>query len=400
MPGAILACMELKEALEHAQVIIVEEEKRPTLHYESTLKGWPERVKAQNALPGMRTKRPREVLQDPTLWEIKGRNYGAILELFRQLGKEHQGMFLGGLLNKTRQRSLKLFENQHVFPSWNSHTSALPLVAEICIRNGHLDLFLKVLSHVEMPNPSLAVMMIQLEETISLNFDVFSQAELKAMPASMMHLWEIANRQTYMAKRDQKTNTKIPNEHFRQGFMAEGTDVANAVQMFLKECEQADSWYVLGTLKRIPNLEIESDRTKVIGFLEALGFDDPLKALLERAEALYLTPSDQFDLKNCLSLIRTFYEHMHLDTGKALADSLGTTVVPEWDPVITFLQNKLFFTPQQGKFVRGLHTLLSDEGVHALIAEREFARLLRNMVIEYGVMFLTIMEKKGIKITP
>jgi len=41
---------------------------------------------------------------------------------------------------------------------------------------------------------------------------------------------------------------------------------------------------------------------------------------------------------------------------------------------------------------------LSDEGVHPLIAEKEFARLLRNMVIEYGLMFLTMLEKKGIKI--
>jgi hypothetical protein len=157
---------------------------------------------------------------------------------------------------------------------------------------------------------------------------------------------------------------------------------------------------VLGKLQRTPNLEIESDRTKVVSFLEALGFENPLKSLLERAEALYLAPSDQFDLKNCLSLIRTFYEHMHLDAGKALAASLGTAVVPEWDPVITFLQNKMFLTQQQAKFAPGLHTLLSDEGVHALIAETEFARLLRNMVIEYGVMFLTIMEKKGIKVTP
>jgi hypothetical protein len=392
--------MELKEALEHAHVIIVEEEKRPTLHYESALKSWPERVKAQNTLPAMRKRRPREVLEDPTLWEIKGRNYDAILELFRQLSNENRGMFLGGLLNKTRVRSLKLFENQHAFPSWNGHTSALPVVVEICIRNGYLDLLLKVLSHVEMPNAALAVMMVQLEETISLNFDVFSQAELKAMPAALKHLWEIAYRQTYMAKRDPKTNTKIQNEHFKQGFMVEGTDVANAVQMFLRECEQADSWYVLGKLQRTPNLEIESDRTKVVSFLEALGFEDPLKSLLERAEALYLAPSDQFDLKNCLSLIRTFYEHMHLDAGKALAASLGTAVVPEWDPVITFLQNKMFLTQQQAKFARGLHTLLSDEGVHALIAETEFARLLRNMVIEYGVMFLTIMEKKGIKVAP
>jgi hypothetical protein len=67
-------------------------------------------------------------------------------------------------------------------------------------------------------------------------------------------------------------------------------------------------------------------------------------------------------------------------------------------PTVTFFRNYKFFTEQQDKFARGLYALLSDEGVHPLIAEREFARLLRNMVIEYGVMFLTMLEKRGIKI--
>ncbi len=39
---------------------------------------------------------------------------------------------------------------------------------------------------------------------------------------------------------------------------------------------------------------------------------------------------------------------------------------------------------------------MSDEGVHPLIAEPEYARLLRNVVIEYGVMFLATLDKKGV----
>jgi len=62
------------------------------------------------------------------------------------------------------------------------------------------------------------------------------------------------------------------------------------------------------------------------------------------------------------------------------------------------LEKLRVLTEQQNKFARGLYALLSDEGVHPLIAEREFARLLRNMSIEYGLMFLTMFEKKGIAI--
>jgi hypothetical protein len=148
----------------------------------------------------------------------------------------------------------------------------------------------------------------------------------------------------------------------------------------------------------MPNLEIEGDKIKVLSFLDSLGFNPLLIASLNRAEERYHNSSDVFDMKDCLGNIRTFYEHLNRDAGQALAKNMGTTVVDEWDPTLTFFKNSNFFSAQQDKFARGLYTLLSDEGVHALIAEREFARLLRNMVIEYGVMFLTMLEKKGVKI--
>jgi hypothetical protein len=89
---------------------------------------------------------------------------------------------------------------------------------------------------------------------------------------------------------------------------------------------------------------------------------------------------------------------MTIEGGQAFAKSLGKTCGDKWHPTVTFPRNYKFFTEQQDKFAHGLYSLLSDEGVHPLIAEREFARLLRNMVIEYGVMFLTVLEKRGIKI--
>ncbi len=78
---------------------------------------------------------------------------------------------------------------------------------------------------------------------------------------------------------------------------------------------------------------------------------------------------------------------------------MGLSVPPDWDPTLTFLKNKEFLTPQQDKLARGLYAVLSDEGVHPLISDQEFARLSRNMVIEYGLMFLTMFAKRGIRIS-
>jgi hypothetical protein len=36
---------------------------------------------------------------------------------------------------------------------------------------------------------------------------------------------------------------------------------------------------------------------------------------------------------------------------------------------------------------------MSDTAVHRLVAEREYARLMRNMSIEYGLLLLTKLDK-------
>jgi hypothetical protein len=150
--------------------------------------------------------------------------------------------------------------------------------------------------------------------------------------------------------------------------------------------------------QQAPNLEVESDKRKVISFLESLGFDPKLTASLTKAENLYQSSVDGFDLKSCLDHIRSFYEHLTIDAGQAIARNSGTSVVADWNSTMTFINNSSFLSKQQDKFARGLHALLSDEGVHSLIAEQEFVRLLRNMVIEYGLMFLTMLERKGVTI--
>lgn len=39
---------------------------------------------------------------------------------------------------------------------------------------------------------------------------------------------------------------------------------------------------------------------------------------------------------------------------------------------------------------------MSDTGVHPLVAEREYARLMRNMSIEYDLLLLTKLDKLGL----
>jgi hypothetical protein len=81
-------------------------------------------------------------------------------------------------------------------------------------------------------------------------------------------------------------------------------------------------------------------------------------------------------------------------------DEWGTRLISthDWDTSTAFLRKEGYITVQQEKFARGIYALISDEGVHPLMSERVFARVLRNVTIEYGFMFLTVMHGKGVNL--
>jgi hypothetical protein len=65
-----------------------------------------------------------------------------------------------------------------------------------------------------------------------------------------------------------------------------------------------------------------------------------------------------------------------------------------------YLRQRNVISQKEEVFVTSLYTLVSDEAIHPLIAEREYARLFRNVVIEYCLLFLTTLEKKGLSLKP
>jgi len=119
---------------------------------------------------------------------------------------------------------------------------------------------------------------------------------------------------------------------------------------------------------------------------------------LNAAENDYRSTTNPFELKSCLGHIRSFLEHLHREAAKGIAASAGDTVVDRWGDATTYLRLQGCFTKEHEHFSASLYTLISDASVHTLGADREYARLLRNVVIEYGVMFLTVLAKRGVKV--
>ncbi len=398
--------MDMREAVEKAQRILFEEQTKNTRQYKYAKEAGVTHgvtseslmnLAAHATLMSDRQQRPRDVYDDPKLYRFECVNFDLLVKIFQQVMEADRPNFIGALLKFVEKPFPAQRVSIRIFPSVDGKSSMLPLIAEFCVRMGHLNQLLEATKKPKFPTASLAIMIMELEEMVALNFNLFSDGQLQAMPKELATLRENSELQTYSSKAE-RGKPQIKNPHYKPGFEDMGRAVLAGIDGLTEECRKARYFYLKGALQELPNLEIESDKLKVVGFLDSLGFNPLLAASLARAEQQYSAASAPFDWKECLGHIRSFYEHMNIDAGQAIAKSMGRTVVDQWDPTLTFLRNSKFFTEQQDKFARGLYALLSDEGVHPLIAEKEFARLLRNMVIEYGLMFLAVLEKKGIRI--
>jgi len=407
--------MHLTDALEKARRILIEEQSAPTLTYTYGWDAWPSNSSGASQeilkgaaslagalnLPSQRAKRPRDVHENPKLHKFSSVNFDLLLRIFNQLIETDRPGFVLGLLKHVEQplppQSPRKPLNQ-CYPSMHGEVSALPLLAEFLIRTGHLKELLEATKKSQLPAFSLAMMLTQIEEMLALNFNLFSDSELEKMPSELAHLRTMAHQQTYIAMGERGGPMK-QNPHYKQGYADKGKAIVERIDGIKEECRRARYFYLKGALQELPNLEIASDKIKVEGFLVKLGFRSDMVAALDAAEQDYRSESTTFELKNCLGHLRTFLEHLHRDAAKAVALVANETVEDRWAPATIYLRQQGFFSQRHEDFITKFYTLISDESVHALGTDREYARLLRNVIIEYGVMFLTVLDKRGVRLS-
>ena len=270
--------------------------------------------------------------------------------------------------------------------------SDTPLIAEFCVRTGYLLRLLDTLQKIKTASAGILLLLVQLEEMIAFNFNVLSPKELEEMPRRLEAVYKMAKSQTGGKNLGNARRYKSDNE-------VEAIYIVSTVEGIMAECEQAGYFYLKGAILQNRSIEIESDATRVVRYLQSLGFDSSMAEALERAEKEYRDAVNAFDLKNCLGHLRSFLEHLHRETAKHLASGTPDVVKDRWGDATAYLRNKGLFTSQHEVFATSVFTLISDTSVHPLGADREYARLLRNVVIEYGVMFLSVLDKNKITIS-
>ncbi|MGB6723573.1 MAG: hypothetical protein WBE72_22430 [Terracidiphilus sp.] len=405
--------MDIGEAKLAVDQILHEECQRPTVHYDDIANDWVQRYKdltpqeiatwtkitgtPRKNLWAQRKDTVRDVSEMPHIFRFGGTNYNLLMTIYGQVAEDDRPELIAHILKRIERGGTYAFNKpaDYSFPTFAGHVCELPLVAEFCIRTGKGELLFEAAAKAKVPTKSLAIMMIQLEETFALQWTLFSNDQLAHVYEWLKPLRETADKQTH-ASRGTKGNM-INNPEYKPGREREANQIVESIDHIAGYCHRARFFYLKGALQQNINVEVENDKAKIEDFLAKLGFSTVMMQALSEAEKDFRDSASPFELKNSLSHLRGFIEHLHLDAAQHIAKTIpGST--HDWDTSVAFLRKHGYITVQQEKFARGIYALISDEGVHPLMSERVFARVLRNVIIEYGFMFLTIMDNKGISL--
>ena len=311
--------MEIAEAKLAVDQILDEERERPTIGYEDIANEWVKRYKEMTPeeiaawtkitsvprknLWALREESPRSVTETPQIFQFNGTNVDLLMSAYSGVNENERPQLIDYLLQRVASGATRTYykPDNYPFPIFAGEVCELPLVAEFCIRTGNIEPFFAATAKPTMPTNPLAIMMRQLEETIPLNWDWFSNEQLREIPKWLAPLRKIADRQTHSA-RGPRGGPMVNNPHYIMGHEREANQIVKSIDDIAKECRQARFWYLKGRLQRTVNIEVESDKSRVEGFLTKLGFSDDMIKTLNAAENDYRSTTNPFELKSCLAV--------------------------------------------------------------------------------------------------
>jgi hypothetical protein len=385
LPSAILPDMEIRRAIDAMARILLEERQRPTIKYRDNLSDVMDPATgpgfgavaqlASGLLSGRpnsaeaRKSRPREVWEWPEAFTFGGTNYDLLLRLYNEVLENERRAFVEAMLIIVKKGGFVGNEGaSYHFPAFQGHISDMPLIAEFCIRTGNTERLMGAAGEAEKPTDGLALMLMQIEETIGLNFNVFTEDELRQIPKWLSLTREKADRQRPSA-RGARSGTLLENPQRRTDWEAAAKRIFDSINGITTECNQAIFFYLKRALQQTRNPEVEADKVRLTKFLETLGFSPRLRESLDEAEKQYRDDSSPFELKSCFAHLRSFLEVMHRESAMSIASAAGEVVVDKWGSALDYLRRKAIFSQQHEAFVSSLYTLISDTSVHPLAAE-------------------------------
>ncbi len=336
---------------------------------------------------------PRTVLEDTGMFRLKSVNFDLLCALMDRSSEQQKQAMLRLLITRIRGENSYRHRFSEIVNAgrWKDCTSELPLVAEFVARLGNKRALIESLRDVRM-TPGLTWLLLQLEELIALNFTIFTPGEYTQLENEISSLSKAFTAFELEWRKAPSTGPTL-ERNTRYHVIKELPELFASVA---EECRRAKYMHVKTSLLPGLNFEVNQDKGAVISFLEKLGFTKELIESLNEAERLYRTAATPFDFKSSMGHLRSFLEVLHLQAGAAVQRKNGGTAPSKFGEAHEYLKTHGVLTTKEQQLVIQLYSLISDTSVHPLVAEQEYARLMRNMSIEYGLLLLTKLDKLGV----
>jgi len=394
--------MELREALTNASQILDEERLHPTIDYERTSRSSDDAIQVLAGIAGeislmrAREHRPRQIIEDVSRYRFQSANYNLLCALHSRVNESDRQGFLVGIATRLVLAPGCAKNSAVPFPGWNNLSSELPLIAEFLARNHGKAHLMRLLWEAEQI-PGHAVMLRQLEEMIALNYTLFTDSQYESLASAVLSINARAK-----AKEQEYRKINAISVHWPDIGPLSATGLCLELQAaslaIAEQCRKARYLYLKGLLSEGLNLEVNQDKVVVEQYMQQYGFPQTLVQSLNEAERLYRDGTTPFDFKACMTNLRSFLENVHAEAMSALHAKFGGQVPQKWGDGLAYLARNGVLSKTEEQFVASLYTLISDEGVHPLIADKEDARLTCNSVIEYALRFFRKVEILGVKV--
>ena len=389
--------MDLAEAQQLADDILVQERINPEIQYST---GTPVRGPIGTPPPGPAIKQSQFYYAVRSRIEglrFRSPNFELVSIIYARLTATDKSRFIDFILGRLTSPEAFARLDLPILQTgkWNTCTSETPLIAEFLIRQGIADALIERLRAVPY-TPALTQLLLQLRTIVAWDFRRLTSSQLGVLAVEASYIAQQA-RSTAQADREalRKQSARDPmsvpaaSKNTREYVLREVPEVADVL---VEQCREARFLYLRESLTVGANLEINQDKIRVSDYLDRLGFPEDLAVSLNEAESLYQEAASGFDFKSSMGHLRAFLENLHLEVCRKVHQLSGGDLPDRWGGTLEFLQNHGLLTKQEKLFVIPFYTLLSDEGVHPLQTRREYARLLRNICIEYGLLLLTKLD--------
>lgn len=171
-----------EQAVEAMMRILGEERRRPTTAYQRTNVPVFLQLLVPAELNEGRNRRPRSVKEDPRQYEVTGKNYELLMRLFSGVDADTKQDLVEVALHTVKSGGACSKTSTNHYPSYNSHVSDTPLIAEFCVRTGNSERLFHAVSEASVPTHAIVLMLLQIEEILVLNFNLFHPEEPKKGP--------------------------------------------------------------------------------------------------------------------------------------------------------------------------------------------------------------------------